>query len=84
MDPEKRRALSMFYREEFLRHLHQLESNGVLNDGNRATMDRACRKFISGLDEVCGRAEFPALAETLLQNFDALTRLSQLDTRQGH
>jgi len=74
----------MFYREEFLRHIHQLESDGVLNDGNRDTVDRACRKFISDLDHVCWRADFPALAETLLQNFDALSRLSQLDPRQGH
>ena len=84
MDPEKRRALTDFYREEFLRHLQQLECSGVVNDGNRQAVDRACRKFMADLDRVCWRADFPAMAETLLQNFDALTRLSELDPRQGH
>ena len=30
-----RRALSDFYREEFLRHLEHLEANGIVNDDNR-------------------------------------------------
>lgn len=84
MDPEKRRALSNFYREEFLRHLQHLECSGILHDGNREAVDRAYRKFLSDLDDVCWRADFPALAETLLQNFDALTRLSELDPHRGH
>ena len=32
---------------------------------------------------LCGRADFPAVAETLLQNFDTLTRLSELDPRRA-
>ena len=89
MDPEKRRALTDFYREEFLRHFEFLVSNGILNedegkgDGHRH-MSRTCRKLISDLDHVCWRAGFPAVAETLLQNFDALTRLSELDPRKRH
>lgn len=84
MDPEKRRALSDFYREEFLRHLEHLESNGIVNEGNRRAVDRAYRKLMADLDRVCWHADFPAVAETLLQSFDALTRLSELDTRRGH
>lgn len=84
MDPEKRRALSNFYREEFLRHLQHLESDGIADECYREAVDRACRKFMNDLDHVCWHSDFPALAETLLQNFDALTRLSQLDPRQGH
>lgn len=84
MDPEKRRALSDFYRQEFLRHLQHLESNGIVNDGNRRAVEGAYRKLGADLDRVCWRADFPAVAETLLQNFDALTRLSELDPRQGH
>ena len=34
--------------------------------------------------EVCWRADFHAVAETLLQSFDALTRLSELDPQKGH
>ena len=81
MDAEKRRALSEFYREEFLRHLPHLEADGL---GSTGPLDRACRKLISDLDRVCCRSDFPAVAETLLQNFDALTRLSQIAPRQGH
>ena len=47
-------------------------------------MQRACRRLMADLDRVCGRDDFPAVAETLLQNFDALTQLSTLDPRQGH
>jgi hypothetical protein len=84
LDPEKRRALSDFYREEFLRHLEQLETSGIVTPDNRKAVDRAYRKFLVDLDDICWHADFPALAETLLQNFDALTRLSQLDPRQSH
>jgi hypothetical protein len=80
VDPEVRRALSDFYREEFLRHLEHLQLNGMKAD----VMRRACSKLMSGLDSVCWRPDFPAVAETLLQNFDALTRLSELDPRQRH
>jgi hypothetical protein len=39
---------------------------------------------MADLDQVCCRDDFPAVAETLLQNFELLTRLSELDPRQGH
>jgi hypothetical protein len=47
-------------------------------------MSRACRKLMAQLDLLCGRDEFPAVAETLLQNFETLTRLSALDPRRAH
>ena len=84
VDADKRRALSDFYREEFLRHFEFLLSNGILQDAKNEVMHRTCRKLMSDLDHVCWRAGFPAVAETLLQNFDALTRLSELDPRQRH
>ncbi len=84
MNADKKQALSNFYREEFLRHLAALESNGIVTDETRQAVDNAYRKFMSDLDRICWRAEFPAMAETLLQNFDALTRLSELDPRKGH
>jgi hypothetical protein len=40
--------------------------------------------MLSDLDHVCCRSGFPAVAENLLQSFDALTRLSELDPRPGH
>ena len=84
LDPHIRRALSDFYREEFLRHLAHLQMNGLVHDGNRAVMDRACSKLMTDLDTVCCRPDFAAVAETLLQNFETLTRLSELDPRQAH
>lgn len=84
MDPERRRALSDFYREEFLRHLQHLESNGLVSAKNRDAVDGACRWLTRDLDRVCWRADFPALAESLLQSFDTLTRLSTLDPSKGH
>jgi hypothetical protein len=84
LDPNKTRALSEFYREEFDRYLDFLNSSGILNEDGRAQMQRTCRKLLSDLDRICGRDDFPAVAETLLQNFDTLTRLSELDPRQGH
>jgi hypothetical protein len=83
-DPQVVRALSDFYREEFLRHLEHLELNGMVHDKNRAIIDRAYSKLMTNLETVCWREDFPAVAETLLQSFDALTRLSELDPRRGH
>jgi hypothetical protein len=83
MDPDKRQALSDFYREEFARHLELLESNGVLGVCNPGGI-RVCRKLVTELDHVCWSSHFPAVAETLLRNFDALTHLSELDLRQRH
>ena len=83
-NPDFIKALSDFYREEFLRHLTHLESNGFVHDGNRAAIDRACSKLMTDLESVCWREDFPAVAENLLQSFEALTRLSELDPRRGH
>jgi hypothetical protein len=84
LDPDKRRALSDFYREEFLRHLEQLQSGGYVTDRSRLALDGACRWLTEDLERVCWRADFPALAESLLQSFDALTRLSTIDPRRCH
>ena len=84
MDPEKRRALSDFYREEFARYLAYLESNGIVSDKNRKAVGGACRWLTQDLDRICWRSEFPALAESLLERFDALTRLSAIDARDRH
>ena len=83
LDPEVRRALTDFYREEFLRHLSHLQCT-VVHEWNRAVIERPCDRLLSDLDHVCCRSGFPAVAETLLQSFDALTRLSELDPRRGH
>jgi len=83
VNPDRRQALSDFYREEFVRHLELLESNGLLSASHPA-VDRVCRKLVTDLDHVCWSVHFPAVAETLLRNFDALTHLSELDPRQRH
>lgn len=84
MDPERRQALSDFFREEFLRHLEYLQASGVLDDRNRAAVDRACELVLTRLDHVCDCSRFPAVAESILQGFETLTRLSTVDLRQRH
>ena len=84
MDVAKRAALSNFYREEFLRHIECLQVAGILDESNREVADRACHAFCCRLEELCGLEHFPELAETVLQSFDALSRLSDLDPRQRH
>ena len=82
MDPEKVRALSNFYREEFQRHLDHLQASGAVD--RKDDVERMCRRFLADLDLVCWRSDFPVVAETLLQSFDTLTRLSELDRPRGH
>ena len=82
---DKNRALSEFYREEFVRYLDFLNGSGILNqDDGRDALRRTCSKLMTDLDRICAREDFPAVAETLLQNFDTLTRLSELEPRQRH
>jgi hypothetical protein len=84
LDSEKRRALSDFYREEFLRYLDHFEAVGIVDEGGRAVIARARKTVLSDLDRVCWREQFPALAEKLLQNFETLSRLSGVDPRARH
>ena len=85
MEWDKNRALSEFYREEFVRYLDFLNGSGILNrDDGRDNLRRTCTRLMTDLDRICARADFPAVAETLLQNFDTLTRLSEQDPRQRH
>jgi hypothetical protein len=82
---DKNRALSEFYREEFERYLDFLNGAGVLShDDTQDALRRTCSRLMTDLDRICARADFPAVAETLLQNFDTLTRLSEQDPRQRH
>lgn len=83
MDPDKKRALSDFYREEFMKHLELLQVHGLVPEKHEM-VKKACNRLVEDLDRVCWREEFPAVAETLLQNFDALTRLSEHDSRPAH
>jgi hypothetical protein len=85
LDGLRRRAITDFYREEFQRHLLHLQESGLFaGDGCTAALDKACQRLVDDLDRVCCRDEFPVLAETLLQSFETLTRLSEIEPRQGH
>jgi hypothetical protein len=80
VESDRRRALSEFYREEFLRHIERMEALGIFT---LQALNRA-RHHVHCLDEYCGHSEFPVLAEMLLQRFDTLSRLSEQNPRQGH
>jgi hypothetical protein len=77
-------VLSEFYREEFSRQLQHLQGIGVLSEENHDQMRGACDRFLRDLDRAGWRADFAAVAQTLLERFDTLSRLSQLDPRHGH
>ena len=47
LDAEKRRALSDFYREEFLRYLDHFEAIGIVDENGRAVIARARKTVIS-------------------------------------
>lgn len=79
MSADERLALSNFYREEFLRHIEHLQASGILDDGSCEAVSRARQALLTRLDDVCDLASFPAVAQTLLRNFDTLSRLSLLD-----
>ena len=84
MDPERSRVVIEFYREELMRHLHHLVGIGIVNDSNRARVEGACDRFLRDLDRIGWRSDVAAVAETLLQRFDTLSRLSEIDPRRGH
>jgi hypothetical protein len=84
VDSQRRRALSDFYREEFLRHLHHLQHNGMVTSRSCEAVDRAYQRFATDLERVCAQDRFPAVAESLLERFETLTRLSKLEPRQSH
>lgn len=76
--------LCEFYREEFSRHLQHLQGIGMLSEKNHDQMRCACDRFLRDLDRAGWRADFAAVAQTLLERFDTLSRLSELDPRHGH
>ncbi|HEY6546796.1 MAG TPA: hypothetical protein VI589_02785 [Vicinamibacteria bacterium] len=55
-----------------------------MDESGRAVIARARNTVLSDLDRVCWREHFPALAEKLLQNFETLSRLTQVDPRSRH
>ncbi len=79
LNPDELQALSRFYREEIERHLDYLQETGFLGERYEEAIQPACERFLSQLDRVCWRADFPLVAETLLRSFDSLTRLSELE-----
>ncbi len=83
MDVDKRAALSTFYREEFQRHIEHLQAAGILDESNREVFERTQRALLC-LDRLCGHRQFPRVAESLLERFEALSGLRTADPRQRH
>ncbi len=81
MDGERRRALSSFYRDEFIRHIEHLHAVGILDDCDREATEKA---LVTHLDELCGARSFSAVAEMLLRRFDVLSGFSSFDPRLRH
>jgi hypothetical protein len=83
MDVDRRVALSNFYREEFLRHIEHMHAAGILDERSEIA-ERAREAFMTRLDALCGVQGFPAVAESLLASFAALSGLGSFDARRRH
>jgi hypothetical protein len=84
VDPQTQRALSRFYQEELERHLNYLKDGGFIGAATRDAIDPAYQRILANLHRVCGRDDFPILAEALLRNLDLLSGLSGVESRTSH
>ena len=73
----KRKCISEFYREEFLRHKCRLEyQRTFFNEGTYEEIEGVLNRIISEMDRICEVDNFPELASHLLQRIDVVTNLS--------
>jgi hypothetical protein len=82
LDLDRQRAITMFYREEFSRQIEHLHASGFLDDQTESSMSRVCRRLLEELDDLSTQSAFPAIAETILARFEALTQLGRLESRR--
>ena len=75
-DP-KRKVITDFYREEFLRHKCRLEyQRTFFSEGTYEEIEGVLNRIISEMDRICEVDNFEELASHLLQRIDIVTNLS--------
>src|SRR5689334_4944403 len=79
MEAEERRRkhISDFYREEFLRHKGRLEcQRPFFAEKTYEEIESVLNKIIDEMDRICEVDNFEELASSLLQRIDVVTNLS--------
>src|SRR5215470_14715609 len=79
MEAEARRKkhISEFYREEFLRHKGRLECQRTFfAEKTYEEIESVLNKIIDEMDKICEVENFEELASSLLQRIDVVTNLS--------
>jgi len=77
LEESKRKYISNFYREEFLRHKSRLEyQRTFFGEGTYEEIEGVLNRIISEMDRICEVDNFEELASHLLQRIDVVTNLS--------
>jgi hypothetical protein len=77
LEETKRKCISEFYREEFLRHKTRLESQRTFfSEGTYEEIEGVLNRIISEIDRICEVDNFEELASHLLHRIDVVTNLS--------
>ena len=77
LEETKRKCISDFYREEFLRHKSRLECQRTFfGEGTYEEIEGVLNKIIAEMDRICEVDNFEELASHLLQRIDVVTNLS--------
>jgi hypothetical protein len=77
LEDTKRKTISDFYREEFLRHKSRLESQRTFfNEGTYEEIEGVLNRIIAEMDRICEVENFEELASHLLHRIDIVTNLS--------
>ena len=77
LDDPKRKTISEFYREEFLKHKTRLEfQRTFFTEGTYEEIEGVLNRIITEMDKICDVENFEELASHLLQRIDIVTNLS--------
>ena len=77
VEDSKRKSISDFYREEFLRHKSRLECQRTFfSEGTYEEIEGVLTRIIAEMDRICEVENFEELASHLLQRIDIVTNLS--------
>jgi hypothetical protein len=77
VEDSKRKCISDFYREEFLRHKSRLECQRTFfGESTYEEIEGVLNRIIAEMDRICEVENFEELASHLLQRIDIVTNLS--------
>ena len=73
----KRKHISNFYREEFVRHKNRLErQRAFFSEDQYGEIESVLNRLIDDIDRICETDNFGEVAGHLLQRIDTVTNLS--------